>query len=640
MVPILCFAFLQVFLADSHKILGQKQSTEDAVEDVTSGIAAQNVVSEAWASLGIELIQEKPAGHGHHTEAAGHGHDHEAAGHGHHDEKAEHGHNDEKAGHGHHDEKAGHGHHDEKAGHGHHDEKAGHGHHKEGHGHEEHGHEGGHGHHAPDTTTTVASYMLIGGITIVMALFYLVQHPDLDIRFYSWNILTLSMCIFISVLITDMVNMSLRQWLFEKLDTGNVNYVWMCMALSVCWFVASQAVCAWLSGAFGEEAKEPKDAETEEERKQLESLWEEREVALKCWGGLVAHCAGFSIIATLAAVQDTPFFSSSPAMSMCVVPLSMLFVTVFYKLAAFVRRQISLMDDGEVSKGEDLWDDCSAQAENEALCLGLSFACMRSIFFFTFGEMPDGHGHVHGHVSDETWQFGWKVLWAISMACIAAGLGTAMLKDKVYGGHGHGHEEHGAGAESGEHGEHGEHNEQVAKVEHAEKTKHGEEAEKCAEEGDEDERLGPRLLNILSETFIMAFAWGMLFCATACLNANLVDFRFHLAGHLLVALGLSAASCLVVLCLDKVADVLKKGADSATTVHIIGHIIEANGLLIGIGWEICFAMSMHAIGFDLNGMGKNVTLGLMAFLSLVVVPAYRLYMLPELNTRMAKVGHH
>eukprot|EP00930_Biecheleria_cincta_P031826 TRINITY_DN22070_c0_g1_i4.p1 TRINITY_DN22070_c0_g1~~TRINITY_DN22070_c0_g1_i4.p1 ORF type:complete len:606 (+),score=139.83 TRINITY_DN22070_c0_g1_i4:85-1902(+) len=605
MVPILRFALLQVFLADCHKIVNNKHPF---VEDETSGsIAAQHVVSQAWASLGIELIQEKQGPQGY-----------EAARHGHHAEAAGHSHDDEAAGHGHHDEKAGHA------------ETAGHGHHKEGHGHEDHGHEGGHGHHAPDTTTTVASYMLIGGVTIVMALFYLVQHPDLDIRFYSWNILTLSMCIFISVLITDMVNMSVRKWFFEKMERGNVNYVWMCAALSMCWFVASQAVCAWFSGAFGVEAKEPKDAETEEERKQLESLWEEREVALKCWGGLVAHCAGFSIIATLAAVQDTHFFSTSPSRSLCVVPLAMVIVTVFYKFAAFVRRQISLMDDGEVSKGEDLWDDCSAHAENEALCLGLSFACMRSIFFFTFGEMPDSHGHVHGHVSDETWQFGWKVLWAISMLCIVAGLGTAMLKDKIYGGHGHG--EHGAGGESGEHGEHGVHSE--------EQGKHAEEVEKSAEEGDEDEKLGPRLLNIMGETFIMAFAWGMLFCATACLNANLVDFRLHLAGHLIVALGLSAASCLVVLCLDNVADVLKKGADSATTVHMIGHIIEANGLLIGIGWEICFALSMHAIGFDLNSMGKNVTLGLMGFLSLVVVPAYRMYMLPELEMRMAKVGHH
>lgn len=44
-----------------------------------------------------------------------------------------------------------------------------------GHGHDAHG---AHGHHAPDEKTLTASYMLIGGVTLVMAMFYLVQHPE------------------------------------------------------------------------------------------------------------------------------------------------------------------------------------------------------------------------------------------------------------------------------------------------------------------------------------------------------------------------------------------------------------------------------------------------------------------------------
>lgn len=55
-------------------------------------------------------------------------------------------------------------------GHGEHGEHGDHGAH-EGHGHDSHGH------HAPDDKTLTASYMLIGGVTLVMAMFYLVQHP-------------------------------------------------------------------------------------------------------------------------------------------------------------------------------------------------------------------------------------------------------------------------------------------------------------------------------------------------------------------------------------------------------------------------------------------------------------------------------
>ena len=84
---------------------------------------------------------------------------------------------------------------------------------------EAHAH-GGHGHHAPDDKTLTASYMLIGGVTLVMAMFYLVQHPDLDIRYYSWNILTLSACIFIAVLASDVVNQVAKRFLFSQIAIG------------------------------------------------------------------------------------------------------------------------------------------------------------------------------------------------------------------------------------------------------------------------------------------------------------------------------------------------------------------------------------------------------------------------------------
>ena len=45
--------------------------------------------------------------------------------------------------------------------------------------------------------------------------------------------------------------------------------------------------------------------------------------------------------------------------------------------------------------------------------------------------------------------------------------------------------------------------------------------------------------------------------------------------------------------LDKVADALKAGGNAESAIHIIQHIILAHGLLIGISWEVCFALSMH-----------------------------------------------
>ena len=403
--------------------------------------------------------------HGKHDEHAHDEHGHEAEAHGEH----EHGHDEHS-----HASVEGHGHADSAHGHG------GHGHSEQGHGHGDgHAHEG-HGHHAPDDKTLTASYMLIGGVTLVMAMFYLVQHPDLDIRYYSWNILTLSACIFIAVLASDVVNQCAKRFLFSQISIGGWGNAGLCFGLAIMWFLASQLVTAALSGAFGEEAKEPKDAESEEERRELEELWEQREIAMQCWGGLVAHCAGFAIVATLASLQDSEPFSASPAMSLLVVPAALVLVTLLYRAAAFIRKKISEMDDGVVSRGEALWDEISEEAENESLCLGLSFASVRSISFFAIGAMPDTHFHVYSDVSEENWHHGWMVLFAVSLLSMLLGVGTFKLKEKMFGGHGHGHGHSEGGHEHGSHGEHDEPH----------------------HETDEDD-IRLRALLILTETFIM-----------------------------------------------------------------------------------------------------------------------------------------
>lgn len=129
---------------------------------------------------------------------------------------------------------------------------------------------------------------------------------DLDVRYYSWNILTLSACIFIAVLASDVVNQCAKRFLFSgaaaigwgsatrrpfgillssfwdllsSFESFKVEVV-VDLSLAVLWFLASQLITAVLSGAFGEEAKEPKDASSEKERRELEELWEQRETAM------------------------------------------------------------------------------------------------------------------------------------------------------------------------------------------------------------------------------------------------------------------------------------------------------------------------------------------------------------------------
>ena len=115
-------------------------------------------------------------------------------------------------------------------------------------------------------------------------------------------------------------------------------------------------------------------------------------------------------------VDHTSFFVSNPGPLPVLVVFSpgpvlgaLVLVTVLYRAAAFTRKKISEMDDGVVSRGEALWDEISEEAENESLCLGLSFAAIRSISFFAIGAMPDTHFHVYSDLENADWHRGWMV---------------------------------------------------------------------------------------------------------------------------------------------------------------------------------------------------------------------------------------
>lgn len=293
-----------------------------------------------------------------------------------------------------------------------------------------------------------------------------------------------------------------------------------------------------------------------------------------------------------------------------------------------MRYQISLLGDGKVSKGEDIWDACPAEAENTALCLGISFASVRVFCFCVLGAMPDMHGHVSaGSVSDTSWALGWKVLWVASLACMFLGLGFFKLRHELYSTR---HEEM-KGNQSPKSSSCG----QVSMEDFEDNDRaHATIGMEGFEDNDTTRTtLVPRCLIILAESFIMCFSWGMLYCATAFLNANLERYRYQLMGHIIIALAISGMCCVVIVFLDKVADFLRMGSDADEIVHIIHHIIETHGLLVGISWEICFKVSAEVIGINMQAMGKNVAVGFGTCLCLVVVPAYRMYMIPELEKR-------
>eukprot|EP00931_Biecheleriopsis_adriatica_P031643 TRINITY_DN18525_c0_g1_i7.p1 TRINITY_DN18525_c0_g1~~TRINITY_DN18525_c0_g1_i7.p1 ORF type:complete len:311 (-),score=48.60 TRINITY_DN18525_c0_g1_i7:45-956(-) len=268
------------------------------------------------------------------------------------------------------------------------------------------------------------------------------------------------------------------------------------------------------------------------------------------------------------------------------VPITIMVMTPLFKLVSFLRRRVNLLDDGKVSRGEKLWEQFSKEGEIEALCLGLSFALSRAMSFFVLGELHDISFRFYGHPD---FSRGWVVLFVMSIFFLAMGLGTFLLKKKLFP------------ADSQD-----------------------------VNAGNEDEDYFPiieKALEISEKTFCSSFAWGLMTCGVCLLNATMPKYRDNLLGFMLVAMCLSVVAVVMLLGLDKVADHWKTQAGGEHVLQLLDHCVNACALMVAFIWKMCFTSSMHAIGYYSNDYAVGI------FLLLLVTPPYRLFMLPELKKR-------
>lgn len=238
-----------------------------------------------------------------------------------------------------------------------------------------------------DISVAVA-WMLIGAVAFMMALFYLVNNSDPEIRMYSWQVISSTINIFCAVLIFSASNRLVEHYAFEHISKEMrhlhsfaiiVDFlhmlVWMLMMVLVLWFAAVRKQNAGVGNGDGDESTH------------------RHELDVKSWAMLFAHVAGFAAINCFGDLQQL-FFSGSPNQSELVVPIS---ATCLIVLAWLAERAGQYLYKADLKEHDawyfELWEEQTHDAENDIAALCLSFLTCQSLRYHTGGHLPDPEGN-------------------------------------------------------------------------------------------------------------------------------------------------------------------------------------------------------------------------------------------------------
>lgn len=436
------------------------------------------------------------------------------------------------------------------------------------------------------------SVMLLGGIAFIMALFYLVNHPDKDMKYYSWSVISATISIFVAVLSFCSIRF-VEEKEFLEYQSKPTRIIFKGMQLLI-FFCALEGAIALMTGAvsspclwrsFGclwgscpsppREAPEYKDFLT---------------VRVKCVCTLLAHVTGFAAIDFGGELQHGQIFEDYPA-STFLAPLVMgitlgVIARVFRilrhnKVTSYHSLDPSPRADKEACTLEwnlEFWQEECFEAENDVVGLCVSFLLVQACRFNISGVLPDALGVEEEHYHHDSA----CVVKLVATSVAFAGSTVFLL------------------------------------------------------------RLSPRIAHLSSSSMIvhriemivqnavsMSFAWSLLYAAKWHLaEYHVLGNPNFITARLVLCLFVSFVVFGIVTVLDKLADFdladeeLDKIVDEAIVT-----LISSLGLAVGFSWEQAFDGAMEVIA-DETGNAELATLGLAAVMCAVVVPAWRLYILP------------
>jgi len=456
------------------------------------------------------------------------------------------------------------------------------------------------------------AWMLLGSVSFVMGLLYLVNWDDDDIRRYTWKIISTTISIFLAVLLFQGFNQVLKKQI-EGMSETKVAIVQILHCFA--YVVAMQVTVAYISGAIFE--TQPVDLDKEEwvindalrkdngnvvDEGQVRNAsakrsvildWYGMEVAvakikrelevrnrrMKCYARLLAHMAGFAAINAGATLQQLEFFRESPVMAALPIVITQGLLLAVFGVLNIVRNQqvAAAQAAGRAGRRATMYHEEVLEAENDISSLSMSFLFVNVLRFAISGILPNEEGLEPPEAEHSLKAI--ITIFGIGVAFAAIACGLVLAK---------------------------------------------------ARQGDlKEDTLVPRLLLIGLNGTAMAFAWCMLwgtrwFCGTIAIFPTT-----SVIGRVIIALAVSALAGLAVFGLDTLDDAHSGSEDSRAGAKAIQTLVNALGILIGFSWEHCFDGGVAAVASQTRHHVETTKFAMGLGIAVLVTPMWRRHILTK-----------
>lgn len=467
---------------------------------------------------------------------------------------------------------------------------------------------------------------LLGFVTFNMVLFYLVNYPDEDMRLYVWSVVSVTISIFMAVLLFQTATALLAK--IFPWDKFHVEQIVIAFVQLVVYFSAMQISVAKLCGVLDDDPF-PSTLSTEEVAKEMHA----KERKMKSVSGLLAHMAGFALINFGGSLQHMSWELLYRPYTFIFLPgifIGHLIATRFVRKfrRSVMRKRVkyhhqvhadqyeSMAGDSRVDEEEkeekqgmdwctETWDEETYECENEIASIGMSFLIVQAVRFNISGVMPNTLGieeadYIHS-VNEILILSGCGLFFAVSCVGLVVQLHYFEMQPIEPG--------------------------------------------TC-------KSFLKRMMKVLQVTFAMAFAW----CLQNSIKWGISTFNsMHgfepnpngIISRVLMAVVISFLSFAIIVCLDWIYD---QDCTGDTADEAISSLIRALSLLVGFCWEQSFDCCVEVLGERFNSplvLESTLTLAI----CILVYPAWRWYVLDKvlvltkerrirLNREKKKHHHH